>query len=96
MLQASSQRSGRSQKLFGSRQAKTNFVNLKEAVAAAPLVNGMRLPDDESDRVVHRNGRFINNIFVPNSANFGSSPSPSKFLPMEFLVRTQIDGQGKK
>lgn len=94
--EASSQRSGRSQKLFGSRQAKTNFVNLKEAVAAAPLVNGMRLPDDESDRVVHRNGRFINNIFVPNSANFGSSPSPSKFLPMEFLVRTQIDGQGKK
>ena len=26
------------------------------------------MPDDESDRVTHRNGRFINNVFVPNGA----------------------------
>ena len=26
------------------------------------------MPDDESDRVTHRNGRFINNVFVPKGA----------------------------
>ena len=30
----------------------------------APVVNGVRLPDDESDLVVHRGGRFINNKYV--------------------------------
>jgi len=94
--EAASQRSGRSQKVYGSRQAKTNFVNLKEAVEAAPLVNGVRLPDDDSDRIIHRNGRFINNIFIPNNGEIASRPSPSKFLPGEFVVRTQIDGQQNK
>ena len=32
------------------------------------VVEGIRVPDDESDRIVHRNGRYINNIFVPNDA----------------------------
>ena len=27
-----------------------------------------RMPDDKSDAVTHRNGRFINNVFVPNDA----------------------------
>ena len=32
------------------------------------LVNspGIRVPDDESDRITWRNGRVINNVFVPN------------------------------
>jgi len=91
--QASPYRTGRSQKLFGSRQAKTNFVNLKEAVAAAPLVDGVRVPDDASDRVVHRNGRFINNVFIPNSEDAPIIGSPSKFLPGEFVVSSQINNR---
>ena len=27
-----------------------------------------RMPDDKSDAVTYRNGRFINNVFVPNDA----------------------------
>jgi len=94
--EAPSQRSGRSQRIFGSRQAKTNFVNLKEAVAAAPLVNGVRLPDDESDRVVHRNGRFINNVFIPNEPTLIPDPNYNNFLPMEFVVRTEVGGNSQK
>jgi len=32
------------------------------------LFQGVRRPDDETDRVVHRGGRFINNVFVPSGA----------------------------
>jgi len=94
--QASSQRSGRSQKLFGSRQAKTNFVNLAEAVKSAPVIKGVRLPDDETDRVVHRNGRFINNVFVPNTANNANTANidtRNSFLPLESVVSFQFGSQ---
>ena len=30
------------------------------------VVEGVRMPDDEKDRTVWRNGRVINNVFVPN------------------------------
>ena len=32
------------------------------------VVEGIRIPDDASDTITHRNGRFINNIFVSNDA----------------------------
>ena len=32
------------------------------------VVEGIRVPDDESDAITHRNGRFINNVFVSNDA----------------------------
>ena len=31
------------------------------------VVDGVRKPDDESDRVDHRNGRFVNNTFIPKN-----------------------------
>ena len=34
-------------------------------LARAPLIVGVRRPDDETDTVLHRNGKFINNQFVP-------------------------------
>ena len=37
------------------------------------------MPDDESDRITWRNGRVINNIFVPNPVNVRSkaaAPAP--------------------
>ena len=34
-------------------------------LARAPLIIGVRRPDDETDRILHRNGKFINNQFVP-------------------------------
>ena len=62
-------------------------------MAAAPLVDGVRVPDDDSDRVVHRNGRFINNVFIPNSDESPIVASPSKFLPGEFVVSSQINNR---
>ena len=32
------------------------------------IVEGVRLPDDTSDKTTYRNGRFINNVFVPETA----------------------------
>jgi len=38
------------------------------------VVEGVRVPDDESDRVTWRNGRVINNVFVPYpSSNRGAA-----------------------
>ena len=34
-------------------------------LARAPLIIGVRRPDDVTDRILHRNGKFINNQFVP-------------------------------
>merc|ERR1712038_1656453 len=34
----------------------------------AIVIEGQRMPDDKSDAVTYRNGRFINNVFVPNNA----------------------------
>ena len=49
------------------RKAKQGFSDLAAAVQAAPVVTGVRLPDDETDLVVHRGGRFINNMCVLQS-----------------------------
>ena len=48
-------------------------------VDGSTVVEGVRIPDDESDVITHRNGRFINNMFVSNDAA----------LPMETVVSTQ-------
>ena len=32
------------------------------------IVEGVRLPDDNSDKTTYRNGRFINNVFVPDTS----------------------------
>ena len=34
-------------------------------LARAPLIIRVRRPDDMTDSVLHRNGKFINNVFVP-------------------------------
>ena len=46
----------------------------------APVVQGVRVPDDESDLVVHRGGRFINNEYVPHQSQ----------VPEEFVVRAEL------
>jgi len=42
------------------------------------VVEGIRVPDDDSDRITWRNGRVINNVFVPNDAEIS--------LPTETVV----------
>ena len=37
-------------------------------VDGSTVVEGIRVPDDETDTITHRNGRFINNMFVSNNA----------------------------
>lgn len=62
-----------------SRKAKANF-SIKRAIANAPVIQGSRRPDDYTDRVTHRNGRFINNVFIPNNVDVE--------LPPEFIVNS--------
>ena len=50
----------------------------------APVVTGVRLPDDESDLVVHRGGRFINNKYVPDGLE----------VPREMVVRAELGPGG--
>ena len=44
-----------------SRQSRTYFDK-----DGATVIEGVRMPDDPSDKTTFRNGRFINNVFVPN------------------------------
>lgn len=46
-----------------TRQSRTYFDK-----DGATVVEGVRMPDDPSDRITWRNGRVINNVFVPNDA----------------------------
>ena len=76
-----SYRSGRSNQLFNSRKARQNFKDLATAVRNAPVVKGIRVPDDETDVVVHRGGRFINNMYVP---------AEGYQVPEEVVVRAEL------
>ena len=79
----SSSRRGRSYR--GSRPARTSGFRseLARAVASAPVIDGVRLPDDETDAVVHRNGRFVNNVFVADER---------QVVPPEFTVSSGQQG----
>jgi hypothetical protein len=59
---------------FRSDRAQVGFTGLEKKVAAAPVIEGVRIPDDASDYIDHRNGRFINNVFVPNDPVARKSP----------------------
>ena len=45
------------------QRSSRTFFDKKEG---GVVVEGIRMPDDEKDRTVWRNGRVINNVFVPN------------------------------
>ena len=35
---------------------------------AAPVIEGVRMPDDVSDVIIHRNGKFFTNSFIPGDS----------------------------
>merc|ERR1712241_1380999 len=47
-----------------NRKSRTWFDDKDGAI----VIEGQGMPDDKSDAVTYRNGRFINNVFVPNDA----------------------------
>ena len=51
-------------KLVRRRVARTNLKDLSKIVSSAPVIEGVRMSDDDSDKVDHRDGRFINNLFI--------------------------------
>ena len=51
-------------KLVRRRVARTNLKELAKIVSSAPVIEGVRMSDDDSDKVDHRDGRFINNVFI--------------------------------
>jgi len=82
-------RSSRSNKIFSpSRKARQGFRDLASAVRNAPVVVGERKPDDETDRVVHRGGRFINNMYVPDPAV--ASANKFSMVPEEVVIRAEL------
>ena len=80
-------RRGRSSRMFGGRLARTNLPDLSQAISSAPVIEGVRMEDDASDQVVHRNGRFINNVFLSNGEDVP--------LPPEYTV-TALVGEPSK
>ena len=80
--------------MFGrSRKAKQGFYNLASAVRNAPVVTGVRVPDDETDVVVHRGGRFINNMYVPDP-NHSIEEGVSPHVPEEVVVTAEFGPAG--
>ena len=65
------QRKGR---MIRRRKARTNLKDLSKVVSSAPVIEGVCMADDDSDKVVHRNGRFIHNIFVGDEENVPIPP----------------------
>ena len=56
----------------GRSRLKSNPIQIKsseleEIIKTAPIIDGVRLPDDQTDTMNHRNGKFVKNVFVPNS-----------------------------
>lgn len=62
-----------------SRQSRTFFDK-----DGATVIQGVRMPDDESDKVTWRNGRVINNIFVPDGAVVPESVNVRQRQPKNF------------
>jgi len=60
----------------------------------APVIQGERMPDDETDKVVHRNGRFINNVFVPNNQKI-ELPEVTITSKASSLVSPQLRRSGR-
>ena len=76
------QRKGR---MIKRRKARTNLKDLSKVVSSAPVIEGVRMADDDSDKVVHRNGRFINNIFVGDEEDV---PIPPEYTVTAFVGET--------
>ena len=62
-----------------SRQSRTFFDK-----DGATVVEGVRMPDDESDKITWRNGRVINNVFVPDGAVVPEEVSVRQRQPKQF------------
>ena len=74
-------------KKYNFRKVKQLFPNLASAVKNAPVVTGVRVPDDETDLVVHRGGRFINNMYVPDPIMEENSVAQ---VPEEVVVTAEL------
>ena len=90
ILACESSKEGRKKKvkkLILGRKARTNFKDLANAVTLAPVIEGVIMHDDDSDKVIHRNGRFINNVFVGDEDKIQ--------IPDEITVTADIGGRKK-
>ena len=65
-------------KMIRRRVTRTNLRDLSKIVSSAPVIEGVRMSDDDSDKVDHRDGRFINNVFI--------SDEDKVELPAEYTV----------
>ena len=65
------------------RRSKPNPIlikssKLEELMETAPVIDGVRLHDDQTDTNDHRNGKFVNNVFVPVSLDGSVTKSKHK------------------
>ena len=61
------------------RQSRTFFDQ-----EGAQVVEGVRMPDDENDRITWRNGRVINNVFVPDDSGLPEPVNVLQRQPKQF------------
>ena len=52
---------------FKANPIQIKSSELEELIETAPVIDGVRLPDDQTDTMNHRNGKFVNNVFIPDS-----------------------------
>merc|ERR1719206_328877 len=94
-------------KMIRRRVARTNLRDLSKIVSSAPVIEGVRMSDDDSDKVDHRDGRFINNVFISDedkvklpaeytvTAALGDTEEPKSAVPSQGKVKLRRNGRSR-
>merc|ERR1719206_1272099 len=94
-------------KMIRRRVARTNLRDLSKIVSSAPVIEGVRMRDDDSDKVNHRDGRFINNAFIGDedkvelpaeytvTAILGDTEEPMSAVPSQGKVKLRRNGRSR-
>ena len=53
---------------------------------AAPVIDGVRMPDDARDLIVFRNGKFIRNSFIPGDSTVSIKLDEPKKMSVSFYA----------
>merc|ERR1719320_254290 len=94
-------------KMIRRRVARTNLRDLSKIVSSAPVIEGVRISDDDSDKVDHRDGRFINNVFISDedkvelpaeytvTAVLGDTEEPKSAVTSQGKVKLRRNGRSR-
>jgi hypothetical protein len=86
-LNSKKRNQGRSR--FKANPIQIKSSELEELIKTAPVIDGVRLPDDQTDTINHRNGKFVNNVFVPDSLDDLVTKSVNDLEEMKIAKRAK-------